>query len=202
MNKELDEVIDKIGLFFESGEMGRKLQEIQMVMEDRDESVSVSNLQSWLGHTFSSNSLMRFDEAIKTHNNDREEDFRQYLNKLMFEKDITQAIISRRSLIKESSLSRYINGTREIPVYVIFRIALSLKLNTYETATLLRKVGRTFKEDKMDAVIIEAIEQKIFDVIKVEAILRKFTRGEQSLFTKKEREEFNFTEMDFEIEVI
>jgi hypothetical protein len=88
--------------------------------------------------------------------------------------------------------------------YVIFRIALSLKLNLVETETLLRKVGKSFKEVKMDAVVMEAIEQGIYDVIKVEAVLRRFTNGEESLFTEKEQEqkEFSFNDEDLEIEVI
>jgi len=120
----------------------------------------------------------------------------------MFEKNVTQATISRRSLIKGSTLSRYINGSREVPAFIVFRIALSLKLNLVETETLLRKVGKAFKEGKMDAVVIEAIEQGIYDVIKVEAVLRRFTDGEESLFTEKEQEEFSFSDKDLEIEVI
>lgn len=63
---------------------------------------------------------MRLEKAVKRHTNDQDEDFRQYLNKLMFEKDITQATISRRSLIKGAALSRYINGSREVEKYVVF----------------------------------------------------------------------------------
>ncbi|WP_246516991.1 hypothetical protein [Lederbergia ruris] len=54
----------------------------------------------------------------------------------------------------------------------------------------------------MDAVVMEAIEQGIYDVVKVEAILRRFTNGEESLFTEKEQEEFGYNDEDFEIEVI
>lgn len=66
----------------------------------------------------------------------------------MFEKNVTQATISRRSLIKDFTLSRYINGSRDIPTFVIFRIALSLKLNLIETETLLRKKARHLKRLK------------------------------------------------------
>jgi len=79
---------------------------------------------------------------------------------------------------------------------------LSLKLNLVETETLLRKGGKAFKEAKMDAVVIEAIEQGIYDVIKVEAVLRRFTKNEESLFTDKEQEEFSFNAEDLAIEVI
>jgi len=120
----------------------------------------------------------------------------------MYEKNVTQATISRRSLIKGSTLSRYINGSREVPAIIVFRIALSLKLNLVETETLLRKGGKAFKEAKMDAVVIEAIEQGIYDVIKVEAVLRRFTKNEESLFTDKEQEEFSFNAEDLAIEVI
>lgn len=120
----------------------------------------------------------------------------------MFEKEITHFELSKRSLIKKSTLSRYINGSREVPVNVLFRIALALRLNIMETEVLLRKVGKRFKEAYMDGVIMEAIEQGIYDVIKVEAVLREFTEGKESLFTKKEQEEFGFSDRDMEIDVI
>ncbi|MEZ0118163.1 UNVERIFIED_ORG: hypothetical protein ABRZ91_002120 [Heyndrickxia coagulans] len=53
----------------------------------------------------------------------------------------------------------------------------------------------------MDAVVMEAIEQGIYDVVKVEAVLRRFTNGEESLFTEKEQGEFSFNEKDLEIEI-
>lgn len=71
-----------------------------------------------------------------------------------------------------------------------------------ETEVMFRKVGKRFKEAHMDGVIMEAIEQGIYDVIKVEAVLREFTEGKESLFTKKEREEYDLSEGDLKIEVI
>lgn len=71
-----------------------------------------------------------------------------------------------------------------------------------ETEVMFRKVGKRFKEAYMDGVIMEAIEQGIYDVIKVEAVLREFTEGKESLFTKKEREEYDLSEGDLKIEVI
>lgn len=85
---------------------------------------------------------------------------------------------------------------------MLFRIALALKLNILETEVLLRKVGKRFKEAYIDGVIMEAIEQGIYDVIKVEAVLREFTEGKESLFTKKEQEELGLTEDVLEIELI
>lgn len=81
---------------------------------------------------------------------------------------------------------------------MIFRIALSLKLNLIETETLLRKVGKGFKEVGKDAVVVEAIEQGLYDIIKVEAVLQKFTNGCESLFNKKERD--GLRDEDLEIE--
>jgi len=40
------------------------------------------------------------------------------------------------------------------------------------------------------------------DVIKVEAVLREFTEGKESLFTKKEQEELGLTDENLEIEQI
>jgi transcriptional regulator with XRE-family HTH domain len=199
MNKELNKILMNVQLLFDTGEITRKLEGIRIEYK-RNTELGVG-IQTGFGHAFSRMSLTRFEEAVKRNTNDQEEDFRQYLNKLMFEKDVTQATISRRSLIKGSTLSRYTNGSREVPAYIIFRIALSLRLNLIETETLLRKVGKAFKEVKMDAVIMEAIEQGIYDVIKVEAVLQWFTNGEDSLFTEKEQEEFAFGEGDLEIEV-
>lgn len=200
MNKELNKILMNVQLLFDTGEITRKLERIRD--EYKRNSEPDLGIQTSLGHTFSRMSLTRFEEAVKRNTDDQDEDFRQYLNKLMFEKDITQATISRRSLIKGSTLSRYINGSREVPEKIVFRIALSLKLNLIETEILLRKVRKGFQKARLDGVIMEAIEQGIYDVLKVEAVLRKYTKGEESLFTEKEKEEFSFNDEDFEIEII
>ncbi|MED4476440.1 hypothetical protein [Oceanobacillus caeni] len=49
---------------------------------------------------------------------------------------------------------------------------------------------------------MEAIKQGIYDVLKVDLVLRMFTNAEESLFTEKEQGEFGFSEEDFEIEMI
>lgn len=200
MKTELNELLNNVQMLFATGEITNRIERIQAEYKRSTEPELV--IQTGFGHTFSRMSLTRFEETVQRITNDQDEDFRQYLNKLMFEKDITQATISRRSLIKKSALSRYINGSRKVPSYVVFRIALSLKLNLVETETLLRKVGKSFKEVKMDAVVMEAIEQEIYDVIKVEAVLRHLTNGEESLFTEQEQKEFSFNDEDLEIEVI
>lgn len=189
-----------VQLLFDTGEISRRLEGIRAEYKRNTE--PEADIQIGFGHAFSRKSFLGFEQAIKRHTHDQDENFRQYLNKLMYEKNVTQATLSRRSFIKVPTLSRYINGSREVPKYVIFRIALSLKLNFVETETLLRKLDKAFKEAKIDAVVMEAIEQGIYDVIKVEAVLRKFTNGEESLFSKKEQEEFSFNDEDMEIEVI
>jgi transcriptional regulator with XRE-family HTH domain len=200
MNKELTEILINVLLLFDTDEISRKLERIRSeysLLHEPD-----VGIRTGFGHTFSRNSFMKFEEAVKKNTNDQHEDFRQFVNKLMIQKKTTQSTLSKRSLINESTLSRYINGSREVPVNMLFRIALALKLNVLETEILLRKVGKRFKEAYMDGVIMEAIEQGIYDVIKVEAVLREFTEGNESLFTKKEQEEFRFTDEDLEIEVI
>lgn len=199
MKKELNQLLISIQIFFDNDGINKKLEEIQA--EYKRSTKTEVGIQTGFGHTFSRISLTRFEEAVKRNTDDQDEGFRQYLNKLMFEKDVTQATVSRRSFIKGSTLSRYINGSRKIKKHVIYRIALSLKLNLVETETMLRKVGKGFRKVKMDGVIMEAIEQGIYDVVEVEAVLRKFTNGEESLFTKKEQEEFSFNDVDFELEV-
>lgn len=199
MYQELNQFLINVQIQYKTGEITGRLERIRAEYQLNTE--PGVDIQTGFGHTFSRMSLMRFEKAVKNNTNDQDEDFRQYLNKLMFEKNVTQATISRRSLIKDSTLSRYINGSREVPTFIVFRIALSLKLNLIETETLLRKVGKAFKEAKMDAVIMEAIEQEIYDVIKVEAVLRRFTNGEESLFTEKEQMELSFNGEDLEIEV-
>lgn len=77
-----------------------------------------------------------------------------------------------------------------------------MELNLVETETLLRKAGKGFKEATKDAVIITAIEQGIHDIIKVEAILQKLTKGTESLFTIKEQEELSFSYEDLEMEIL
>lgn len=197
MNKELNEVLINILLLFDTDEISRKLERIRTeykrIYETKEE------IQTGFGHTFSRTSFMRFEEAIKRNTDDQHEDFHQYVNKLMFQKEITQSTLSKRSLIKESTLSRYINGSREVPVNMIFRIALAMRLNILETEILLRKVGKRFKAAYMDGVIMEAIEQGIYDVIKVEVILREFTEDKESLFTRKEQKELGLEELEIEV---
>lgn len=63
----------------------------------------------------------------------------------------------------------------------------------------VKKVGKTFKETKMDAVVMEVINQGIYDVLQVETLIREFTDCKESLFTDREYEEQGFSEEDFEI---
>lgn len=197
---QLNNILVNVQLFFDTGEITRKLEGIKTEFECNTE--VEAGIQTGFGHALSMASLMQFEQGVKKQTEDQDEDFRQYLNRLMYEKNVTQATISRRSLIKGSTLSRYINGSREVPAYVIFRIALSMRLNLVETETLLRKAGKAFKKAKMDAVVMVAIEQGIYDVMQVEAVMHKFTNGNESLFSEKEQEEFGFNEEDFEIDVI
>ncbi len=197
MDKELNEFLINVLLLFETDEISRKLEIIQS--EYRQINQIEEDLQTVFGHTFSRISFNKFEEAIKRNTSDQHEDFHQYVNKLMFQKEITQSTLSKRSLIKESTLSRYINGSREVPVNMIFRIALAIRLSILETEILLRKVGKRFKEAYMDGVIMEAIEQGIYDVIKVEVVLREFTEGKESLFTMKEQKELGLEELEIEV---
>ncbi|GLI82972.1 hypothetical protein ANABIO32_06600 [Rossellomorea marisflavi] len=186
-----------VQLLFDTGEITRKLERVRKEYKRNIE--PEVEIQTGFGHTLSRMSLTRFEKAVNRHSKDQEEDFRQYMNTLMYEKDVTQATILRRSLIKVSTLIWNINGSREIPTIIVFRIALSLKLNLLETETLLRKVRKRFMKTHMDGVIMEAIKHRIYDVIKVEAVLHKYTNGEKSLFTEKEQEELGLREEDLEI---
>lgn len=197
MTKNLNEFLIRVQDLLENEKLKRKIDEIRDKLESE-----LTGIQTSLGHAFSVQSFTRFQEAVKSKTRDQEKNFHQYINELMYIKDISQSMLSKRSFIKESTLSRYINGSREIPIEMIFRIALSLELNLVETENLLKKAGKGFKEASKDAVVIEAIEQGINDVMKVEAILQRFTHGSESLFSKKEREEFGFSDQDFEIEII
>ena len=199
MKEDLNKIIINVQKLFDTGDIHRKLEKIRSEYNR----IFIPNIDSFtsMEHTFSRASILAFENAIKRNTKDQIEGFRQYINRLMYEKQISQAMLSQRSLIKESTLSRYINGSRNIPTIMIFRIALGMRLNLIETETLLRKVGKRFREAYKDAIVMEALEQEIFDVMKVEAILRKMTNGKESLFTDKEQKEFNFNEDDFEIEI-
>ncbi|MGI2851612.1 helix-turn-helix domain-containing protein [Bacillus cytotoxicus] len=200
MKNVLDDILMNVQWLFESGEIRKKIERIQEEYERNNE--PDIDMPFAMGHTFSSMSFMKFEEAVKRNTKDQYENFHQYINRLMFEKDVTQVMLSKRSLIKESTLSRYINGSRDVPEIMVFRMALALRLNVIETETLLRKAGRGFREVYKDGVVMEAIEQGIYDVMKVEAVLRKLTKGVESLFTKKEQEELEFSDEDLEIEII
>lgn len=200
MNKELNDLLLDVLLLFDTDEISRKLERIQSEYKRIHE--PEVGLQTGFGHTFSRSSFMKFEDAIRRNTKDQHENFKQYIKKLLSEKGITQSALSLRSLMNESTLSRYINEEREVPIHILFRIALALRLNIMETEILLRKVGKRFKEAYMDGVVMEAIEQGIYDVIKVDAVLREFTEGNESLFSKKEQEEHGFNDEDLEIELI
>src|SRR5690625_631327 len=133
LNEELNNLLINVQLLLNTGAITKKLEGIKEGYKRNIE--SETRFKTGFGHTFSRMSLTRFEEAINRRTKDEEEDFRKYLNRLMYEKNITQATISRRSLIKGATLSRYINGSRNIPTEMIFRIAFALKLNLIETET-------------------------------------------------------------------
>lgn len=200
MNDKLNDVLMNVRRLLDTGEINKKINTIRAEYELNEK--LEAGLSTVFGHSFSMESFMKFEQGVNKRTKNHEGDFRQLLNKLMFEKDMTQSVLSRLSMIKETTLSRYINGSRDVPAYAIFRIALTMKLTVVETETLLRKVGKSLKAVTLDAVVIESIEQGIYDVFIVEAIVRKFSDGRESLFTKKEQIEYEFSEEDFEIDII
>lgn len=196
MDNQIKELLKQVKVLIGGKGLRRIIEDIRETY-DKD-----TDIENGFGHALSRTDIFKFEAAVKRRTNDQKENFRQLINRLMFEKDMSQSTLSKRSLIKESTLSRYINGSREPSADMLFRIALSLSLNLNETDTLLRKVGRGFQETPKHAVVIEAIRQQLYDVVKVEAVLRHLTHGEQSLFTKIEQEEFLGTDRDWEIEII
>lgn len=152
-------------------------------------------------NTLSSASFASFQISIRN-NEDEKENIRVYINKLMYDYNITQSELSKKSWINESTLSRYINGSREMSDYVAMRIILAMGLNLKEAKIFMRKVGRTFKRTKRDAVVVEAIAQNITDVFQVEAVIRSFTDGKESLFTARENKEITGSNDDWNIEIL
>lgn len=150
-------------------------------------------------HTFSRSSFKSFEKVVSESTEDKTEGFRQYVHKLLGEKELTKAIISNRSGIEETTLNRYLNGNRTPPIDMVFRIALALRLNLVETETLLRKMNRGFKNSPKDGVIIEALKQRNYDYLAVEAVLKLLTNGEESILTLKEKNSFNDEDWDIEI---
>lgn len=127
-------------------------------------------------HTFSRDSFSKFEERLRSKMMDDIMNFHRHLKQVMIDKKVSQATLSKLSDIKESTLSRYMNGSRQrIDRDNLFRIMIALKLTKKEAELLLRKNGMGFKESEKDAVVIEALEQRIYDVHKVEAVLRKLT---------------------------
>lgn len=178
-------------------EDGRLSTTIEQIRREYEKNNKVETVPIF-GNLLSRRSFSKFEEAVKNVSNN--DSFQACINEFLHKKRVSQVLLSRRSLIKESTLSRYINGTRKPPINMVFRIILGLQLTKTEAEELLRKVQRGFQETIVDSVIIEALEQKIYDVITVEAVLRNVTNGNKSLLTQKEKEEF--LDEDFEIEFI
>ncbi|WP_085992172.1 helix-turn-helix domain-containing protein [Oceanobacillus senegalensis] len=197
MSNELQKLYLNVKLLLENGKLVNELRKIR----DAYEILVEPEIDFTFDHTFSRDSFMKFEKAVRSSTEDKREGFQQYLNKLIGEKDLSQTIISRRSGIKESTLSRFVSGSRTPSVDMVFRIALALRLNLVETETLLRKLNKGFSNTPKDGVMIEALKQKIYDYLKVEAVLRKLTNAEESLLSKKEIEEIGFAEEDWEIEI-
>lgn len=153
-------------------------------------------------HTFSRDSFSKFEERLRKKMVDDIINFHRHLKQVMAEKGVSQVKLSQLTDIKESTLSRYMNGSRErVDRNNLFRIIIALRLTVKEAETLMRKGNTGFKVATEDAVVIEALEQGIFDVHKVEAVLRKLTNGKKSLYSEKEKKEFDDKDEDWDIEI-
>jgi len=75
---ELNRILTKVQMLFETGEINRKLERIRVEYKRNTE--PEVGIQTGFGHTFSRMSFARFEEAVKRNTNDQDEDFRQYLN--------------------------------------------------------------------------------------------------------------------------
>lgn len=179
-----------------SGEITEEINEIKNECDTLYEQEVIPTL----GHVFSRGDFMKFEQAVEISMEDKTDSFKTYIEWLLIKKNLTKRVVSVRCGIEESTLNRYINGSRKLNVNVVFRIALALRLNLVETETLLRKANMGFKKAPKDAVIIEAIKQENFDYLAIEAVLRALTDGEESILTDKEKK--FFSDEDWEIQLI
>lgn len=179
-----------------SGEIAEEINEIKNECDILYEQEVIPTL----GHVFSRGDFMKFEQAVEVSMEDKTDSFKTYIEWLLIKKNLTKRVVSVRCGIEESTLNRYINGSRKLNVNVVFRIALALRLNLVETETLLRKANMGFKKAPKDAVIIEAIKQENFDYLAIEAVLRALTDGEESILTDKEKK--FFSDEDWEIQLI
>ncbi|MCR6112646.1 helix-turn-helix transcriptional regulator [Bacillus sp. A301a_S52] len=199
MDSDVRKLFDKAKALIDSKRFGliltRLFEEIEQSEEKEEE--------FFFGHTFSRSSYSRFEKAVKKKNLDDKEDFHKYLYSLIKERGISQAKLAMLSEINETNINKYIKGTRRPnDVETVFRIALSLQLSEKETELLLRKNSMGFKESEMDAVIIEAISQKVFDIHKIESVIRNLTKGKRSLYSEKERRELGDRDEDWDIDIV
>jgi transcriptional regulator with XRE-family HTH domain len=194
MDMELKAIYIKVKELLQGNELPVILARIQMETDKQEEEFT-------FGHTFSRNSYMKFEKAINSKAKDQKENFIRYLKRLMMEREVTNKMLADRSRIEESSISKYLKGTRRPNGNKVLRIVLALHLELLEAEDLLRKSGMMFQEEEKIAVILEAIRQRIYYIDKVEAVLRKLTNGKQSLFSEKERREMGDADELWEIEI-
>lgn len=195
MDKGLEQLLLKAKDLLSNDKLANEIRRIR----DAYEILVEPDMNFTFEHTFSRSSFKSFEKVVSESIEDKTEGFRQYVHKLLGEKELTKAIISNRSGIEETTLNRYLNGNRTPPIDMVFRIALALRLNLVETETLLRKMNRGFKNSPKDGVIIEALKQRNYDYLAVEAVLKLLTNGEESILTLKEKSSFNDEDWDIEI---
>lgn len=191
----LQEFINIINIKYSSGKF---INEISKINSEITNNIEKSDVIVTMGKISSSVDITVFENAVKEIANNTEIDFKSYINQLMFEKNITFTEMCKKSHHNKSTLSRYLNGERKIPINNLFRMIFSLRLNLEESISLMKKNGNIFDDGAIrDVVVITALEECIYDVTIVEELIRKLSDYEESLFGKNELKAYDIKNENF-----
>ena len=111
-------------------------------------------------------------------------DITDYLNRYMASYSLEVSDVIKRSLLDRFYANQILNGTRKNPgrdKLIPLCLAMHMDLEETNRALKISKAGTLYSKDRRDAVIIMCINQKIFDVMKVNDLL--FENGCEPLGT-------------------
>ena len=116
------------------------------------------------------------DVAMFIDNNYSDMSFSARLNLYMHERDITTAMIYKRSFIDRKLISKITASADYHPSkQTVFALCIALRLNLKESEGFLELAGFTFnRSKKYDLIIKFMLENQVYDIDKINDILFRF----------------------------
>ncbi|MDQ0159740.1 helix-turn-helix domain-containing protein [Alkalibacillus salilacus] len=146
-----------------------------------DDNVFVSTLGHAPGKGLSLGELKRMESSLSRSKKSMPT-LSQYLNELMYEKEMTQSSIAKRSGLTYNYVNNLVNGVSKGTKYKLIAIAIAMRLSLEETAKLLDTCGYKLNDSLKDKIIIVSFNEDVWDVSKVEDALNRVHNAGMSLF--------------------